>query len=88
MSRSKAGRTVTDSISKVFRLVGGKVSAGPRKPTQGETPAAVEATDVAPPTPTEEQIRELAYRKWEAAGHPSGDGVEFWLAAERELTGG
>lgn len=37
--------------------------------------------------PTEEQIRKLAYRKWEEAGHPSGDGVEFWLAAERELAG-
>jgi len=33
----------------------------------------------------EDRIRELAYLKWEAAGYPSGDGVEFWLQAEEEL---
>ncbi|MCE9606032.1 MAG: DUF2934 domain-containing protein [Planctomycetia bacterium] len=33
---------------------------------------------------TEEAIRLCAYRKWESAGKPSGDGVEFWLAAEHE----
>ena len=36
---------------------------------------------------TEEQIRHLAYRKWEAAGRPEGDGVHFWLQAEQELCG-
>jgi hypothetical protein len=28
-----------------------------------------------------------AYLKWEAAGKPPGDGVNFWLQAERELQG-
>jgi hypothetical protein len=32
-----------------------------------------------------EAIRLLAYRKWEAAGRPAGDGINFWLEAEREL---
>ena len=32
-----------------------------------------------------EKTRAAAYQKWEAAGSPSGDGVEFWLAAEAEL---
>jgi hypothetical protein len=32
-----------------------------------------------------EQIRERAYHKWEAAGCPCCDGVEFWLQAEAEL---
>jgi hypothetical protein len=32
-------------------------------------------------------IRRLAYLKWEAAGRPPGDGVPFWLEAERELSG-
>ena len=32
-----------------------------------------------------EKIRELAHSKWEAAGCPCGDGVEFWLQAETEL---
>jgi hypothetical protein len=33
----------------------------------------------------EDGIRLLAYKKWEAAGKPDGDGIEFWLEAEREL---
>jgi hypothetical protein len=32
-----------------------------------------------------DEIRVRAYQKWEAAGGPKGDGVEFWLQAEREL---
>jgi hypothetical protein len=34
---------------------------------------------------TPEAIRQCAYQKWEAAGRPPGDGVRFWLEAEREL---
>jgi hypothetical protein len=30
-------------------------------------------------------IRELAYLKWEAAGFPESDGIDFWLEAEREV---
>jgi hypothetical protein len=30
-------------------------------------------------------IRQRAYMLWEAAGKPSGDGVNFWLEAERQL---
>lgn len=37
-----------------------------------------------PPAP--EEIRRRAYEKWEKAGHPAGDGVAFWLEAERELS--
>ena len=33
----------------------------------------------------EDEIRPLAHQKWEAAGHPASDGVEFWLAAEAEI---
>ena len=33
----------------------------------------------------EDEIRALAYRKWNEAGCPIGDGVEFWLSAEREI---
>ena len=38
-----------------------------------------------PTTAIDEVIRELAHRKWEAAGCPAGDGFDFWLEAEREL---
>jgi hypothetical protein len=32
------------------------------------------------------RIQELAYLKWRFAGSPFCDGVEFWLAAEKEIT--
>jgi hypothetical protein len=35
-----------------------------------------------------EEIRLLAYRKWQEAGSPAGDGVEFWLTAEAEILRG
>lgn len=34
---------------------------------------------------SQEDIRLRAYRKWESAGKPFGDGTQFWLAAEDEL---
>ena len=86
MPRRKPGHTVPATSPKVFRIVGGRVSAGPRTPTDSEPPPAVETAAV-PRPPTQEQVRELAYRKWEAAGRPAGDGVGFWLEAERELNG-
>ena len=36
-------------------------------------------------TTCEDSIRQRAYEQWQAAGCPEGDGVEFWLVAEREL---
>jgi hypothetical protein len=36
--------------------------------------------------PSEDEIRERAYFLWEEAGSPDGDGVDFWVRAERELT--
>ena len=38
-----------------------------------------------PVTPQPEEVRMRAYFLWEEAGRPPGDGVRFWLAAEREL---
>lgn len=32
-----------------------------------------------------EDIQLCAFHKWEAAGKPTGDGVRFWLEAEKEL---
>jgi len=32
-----------------------------------------------------DDVRLCAYRKWESAGRPLGDGLEFWLKAEQEL---
>jgi len=33
----------------------------------------------------EDTVRQRAYGDWQAAGCPVGDGVEFWLEAERAL---
>jgi hypothetical protein len=45
---------------------------------------------ISPATPDRQpvsvdEIRLRAYLRWEAAGRPPGDGVRFWLYAEREL---
>lgn len=33
----------------------------------------------------ENRIRTAAYYKWLNAGSPEGDGIQFWLEAEKEL---
>ncbi len=35
--------------------------------------------------PCEAEIRILAYHKWVSAGKPEGDGIQFWLEAEKDL---
>ena len=35
--------------------------------------------------PTEEEIRELAYRLWEEDGCPEGQALEHWARARRHL---
>ncbi|MBR0695826.1 DUF2934 domain-containing protein [Bradyrhizobium lablabi] len=35
--------------------------------------------------PTDDEIRALAHRLWEAAGRPEGRDKEFWELAEQEL---
>lgn len=51
------------------------------------TPHAVTGSTPNSPRPvTEEDIRLCAYRKWENAGKPTGEGLPFWLEAEQELT--
>jgi hypothetical protein len=48
--------------------------------------AAVPASTDRPATPPGEgHVRTRAYELWESAGRPEGDGVYFWLEAEREL---
>jgi hypothetical protein len=37
--------------------------------------------------PSQDQIRARAYQLWEGAGRPEDRAQEFWLEAERELTG-
>lgn len=50
-------------------------------------PRRVEPAPRSAPKPraTDDVVRVAAYHEWEAAGRPPGDGVEFWLRAERKL---
>jgi hypothetical protein len=58
---------------------------------QGEPADAVTAEAGETPRPPRgpivllNDIRALAYQKWQAAGCPSADCAHFWLEAEREL---
>jgi hypothetical protein len=49
--------------------------------------SAVESCDDGTP-PSEEAIRTIAYLRWDAAGRPGGDGVKFWMEAEKEILQG
>ena len=60
-------------------------SQAQRKP-QPKTPVPERQLEEA--SSYEDEIRPLAYRKWEEAGCPAGDGVPFWLAAEKEILRG
>ncbi|QEL17607.1 DUF2934 domain-containing protein [Limnoglobus roseus] len=81
----------TASVSKkhpeaaqVFRLVGGRLRRqSPPAETSERVGAPAQAGRAGGMTP--EQIRDRAYEKWCRAGRPTGDGVHFWLEAEREL---
>ncbi|MCI0456724.1 MAG: DUF2934 domain-containing protein [Gemmataceae bacterium] len=58
----------------------------PKPPPEARAAAAGRVETLGPgPTVSAEAIRLLAYRKWEVAGRPTGDGINFWLEAEREL---
>jgi hypothetical protein len=54
--------------------------AGPGKPTKAAVASNNNDHNV-----SDEDIRLRAYEKWEAAGRPAGNGVQFWLEAEQEL---
>ena len=63
--------------------------AGPSKPTTPTQAAdAASDNDDIGKLVSDEDIRLCAYQKWEAAGKPTGDGVQFWLEAEQELMEG
>ncbi|MDB5565211.1 MAG: hypothetical protein JWP84_1777 [Tardiphaga sp.] len=38
-------------------------------------------------TDRDELIRARAYALWDLCGRPEGDGLRFWLEAEREVDG-
>jgi hypothetical protein len=61
---------------------------GPTTPTTAEPAVAVGEKGREARSVCSDDIRLRAYRKWEDAGKPTGDGVQFWLESEQELTRG
>jgi hypothetical protein len=59
-----------------------------QEPSQSPAKAPAPEPRAEPSGDRADEVRLLAYRKWEEAGSPTGDGVEFWLAAETELLRG
>jgi hypothetical protein len=68
--------------------------AKPQSRQQQSSAQAKSSAQVKSPSPersaesrraSDDEIRALAYQKWQEAGSPTGDGAEFWLAAEIEI---
>ena len=63
--------------------------SNPTGPTTNTTPGVAAGDKASSLRPvTADDVRLCAYRKWERAGKPPGDGVQFWLEAEQEVTQG
>ena len=58
--------------------------------TRSNPAEAANATQLQPPTkngvPDPDAVHARAHALWEQAGQPHGDGVEFWLRADQELS--
>ena len=64
---------------------------GSHQSAPAATPTTLPAAgnkDHSPRLVAADDIRLWAYRKWERAGKPTGDGIQFWLQAEQELVQG
>ena len=64
-------------------MIDSKKVTRPEKQTNDSS--MIERQSIPTAARTEELIRERAFQKWENAGCPCSDGVEFWLQAETEL---
>ena len=88
--KSKPKPKVTSTPKKTKTRTPAAAKKKTPKPTSQER-ATVEAVGERPDArmqsreQQDEAIKKLAYSKWEEAGCPAGDGVEFWLAAEKEV---
>ena len=60
-------------------------TAATDRPKSTTAPRVVASPAPTESRPSEDEVRKLAYFKWEQAGCPDGDGCEFWLAAENAL---
>lgn len=56
------------------------------RPESMTAPSSAAATHA--PSPTLDEIAQLAYSYWEARGYQGGSSEEDWLRAEQELSAG
>ncbi len=82
MTKHRTGKTNRAASADVPVVAPHVTVVLPSKPRR----AAARPANEQPRAADVEAIRVLAHRKWEAAGRPAGDGLHFWLEAERELS--
>jgi hypothetical protein len=82
----RVSHTTVQRKSKGFRTMTKKDNTTTQT-TPKKTGAKAKSAGAAAATSTEDKIRSRAYSKWEKAGCPPGDGINFWLEAEGEITG-
>jgi len=58
-----------------------------KQPSKKRSRSTRPARRKSPPAPTEDEVRSLAYRIYQARGAQPGHELEDWLQAERELRG-
>jgi hypothetical protein len=81
-SQEFAWRTIGSGQNKE-KSMASKLAMRPKSPAPQS--ASMPQVNEADHSAIQESIRLLAYKKWEAAGKPEGDGCLYWLDAEREL---
>ena len=83
-----AKATATSNQTKPMKSFGQAVAPQSARPTAAAPTVAATAVRSASAKVTDDDIRLLAYFKWEADGRPEGHDLYFWLEAERELLHG
>jgi hypothetical protein len=78
---------VNDKSTALTKPAATELIKTPKRKSTSRPASLGKKADVSPHgnPPTDEAIRLDAYLRWEAAGQPQGDGVDFWLQAENEL---
>jgi len=81
-SEKKASRVMRKKTATLAK----RASASPMSETRPAVASVLPEPSLNGQPVSAEAIRLCAYRKWEAAGKPGGNSVNFWLEAERELS--
>ncbi len=80
--KSNEKKTGKKSKEKAEKKKGKKPAKGKKKSSKSKTK---KESFIEGRAEREERIRSLAFSKWEQAGYPHGQDIEFWFLAEREI---